>query len=117
VRDAARLARYGGLAELRPARPHAIGALLLYAVSPGAEPPGPPPVLIDISAPGILAAWKASMEAHASQMRTRNYIDLQVARARVRGLGAGVEYAQALYPADPVLLESLEPLARSARSH
>ena len=115
VRDAVRLARYGGVSELRGAKPHAIGALLHYAVGPGAEPAGIPAVLISISAPKVFDAWKASMEAHASQLRTRNYVDLQVARARVLGLGAGVEYAQALYPSDPIILGSLAPLARSAR--
>jgi LmbE family N-acetylglucosaminyl deacetylase len=37
VRDAARLARYGGVKELR-LPPHAIGQLLFYAVTPEAEP-------------------------------------------------------------------------------
>src|ERR1019366_1443897 len=94
VRDAARLARYGGLSGMGGTKPHAIGALLFYAVGPGAEPAGTAPLLISISEPKVFGAWKASMEAHASQMRTRNYVDLQVARARVLGLGAGVEYAQ-----------------------
>ncbi|MEO6245474.1 MAG: PIG-L family deacetylase, partial [Opitutaceae bacterium] len=34
VRDAARLARFGGLKELRRVKPHAIGQLFFYAVSP-----------------------------------------------------------------------------------
>ena len=38
VRDAARLARYGGVKELRNSAPHAIGTLLFYAVTPEAEP-------------------------------------------------------------------------------
>jgi len=115
VRDAVRLARYGGVAELRRLRPHAAGALLLYSVGPGAEPAGIPPLLVDISAQGVFGAWKASMEAHASQLRTRNYVDLQVARARVLGLSAGADYAQALYLCDAVVLGSLEALARPAR--
>ena len=61
------------------------------------------------------AAWKASMEAHASQLRTRNYVDMQVARARVLGLAAGMDYAQALYPCNAIVLGSLAPLARPAR--
>src|SRR5664280_854157 len=38
VRDAARLARYGGVKELRASPPHAIGQLLFYAITPEAEP-------------------------------------------------------------------------------
>src|ERR1035438_3659833 len=64
VRDAARLARYGGLKELRHLPPYAIEQLFFYAVTPESEPPGITPVLIDVSAPEILAAWTAAMEAH-----------------------------------------------------
>jgi LmbE family N-acetylglucosaminyl deacetylase len=115
VRDAARLARYGGVAKLRAKPAHAIGPLFFYAVTPEAEPAGILPVLMDISAPKVVAAWTAAMEAHASQMRTRNYVELQLARARAQGLRAGVEYAQPLYPHDPLVFDSLAPLTRAAR--
>src|SRR5438045_9736411 len=45
-------------------------------------------------------ALPISMEAHVSQMRTRNYVELQLARARVHGLNAGVGHAQPLWPND-----------------
>jgi LmbE family N-acetylglucosaminyl deacetylase len=115
VRDAARLARYGGLTELKARPAHAIGGLFFYALGPGSEPVGAPPVVIDISAPGIVATWTKAMEAHASQMKTRNYVELQLARARVLGLDAGVDHAQALYPNDPLVFDSLAPLARGTR--
>ncbi len=115
VRDAARLARYGGVAALRRRPAHAIGLLMFYAVSPEAEPPGTLPILVDISDPEVVAAWTAAMGAHASQLSTRNYVELQLARARVHGLRSGVGYAQALYPNDPLVFGSLEPLARAAR--
>ena len=73
------------------------------------------PVLIDLSAPGIVAAWTKAMRAHATQARSRPYVELQLARARVHGLRAGVEYAQPLFPADPLLFDSLAALGRSAR--
>lgn len=114
VRDATRLARYGGLRELKSRPPHAVGQLFFYALSPGSVP-ATTPVLIDISAPAVVEAWTKSMEAHASQMKTRNYVELQVARARVLGLDAGVAYAQALYPNDPLLFDSLAALGRGAR--
>ncbi len=115
VRDAARLARYGGVAKLRANPAHAIGPLFFYAVTPEAEPAGVLPVLMDISSPKVIAAWTAAMEAHASQMRTRNYVELQLARAREQGLRAGVDYAQPIYPHDALVFDSLAPLTRSAR--
>jgi N-acetylglucosamine malate deacetylase 1 len=115
VRDASRLARYGGVAKLRARPAHAIGPLLYYVVSQEAEPAGVLPVLMDISAPKVVAAWTAAMQAHASQLSTRSYVELQLARARVQGLRAGVEYAQAIYPNDPLIFDSLAPLTRTAR--
>ena len=100
VRDAARLARYGGVPELRAQTPHSIQQLWFYAVTPEAEPRDITPVLIDISAPEIFAAWTAAMEAHTSQTSARNYIELQTARARLNGLRAGTGHAIALFPRD-----------------
>ena len=73
------------------------------------------PVLIDISTPEIIATWTAAMEAHASQMGTRNYVELQLTRARLRGLRAGVGHAIALFPQDPFVLDSLAQVRRGAR--
>jgi LmbE family N-acetylglucosaminyl deacetylase len=115
VRDATRLARYGGLKELKARPAHAIGQLLFYAVTPDAEPAGVQPVLIDISPKEIIAAWTAAMKAHASQLKTRNYVELQLARARVHGLRAGVEYAQPLFPNDPLVFASLASITATAR--
>jgi hypothetical protein len=55
------------------------------------------------------------MEAHASQMKTRNYVELQLARARVCGLRIGREHAMALYPNDPLVVSSFEQTGFSAR--
>jgi LmbE family N-acetylglucosaminyl deacetylase len=120
VRDAARLARYGGVAELAEQPAHAIGALLFYAITPEAEPrdhaAAGGTVFVDVSAPEIVATWKSAMETHASQMRTRNYVELQLSRARTNGLRCGTEYAIALFPSDPLVIDSLPVLERSARS-
>lgn len=115
VRDAARLARYGGVAELKGAPAHTIGLLLHYAVGPEGEPAGESGVWFDVSDPEIMATWKAAMEAHASQVRTRDYVELQLTRARLLGLRAGVGHAQALYPADPLLVDGLAALGRGVR--
>jgi LmbE family N-acetylglucosaminyl deacetylase len=115
VRDAARLARYGGVKELRALPPHAIDHLFFYAVTPEAEPSGATPILVDISAPEIIAAWTAAMETHTSQARTRNYVELQLTRARLWGLRAGIGHAMALFPNDSLVLDSLAQTGRGAR--
>ncbi|HXS68959.1 MAG TPA: PIG-L family deacetylase, partial [Candidatus Polarisedimenticolia bacterium] len=115
VRDAARLARFGGLKELRKARPHTIDQLFFYAVTPDAEPVGVTPVLIDVSAPEIIRDWTAAMNAHASQTQARAYVELQITRARLRGLRTGVGHAIPLFPNDPLVFDSLAQLDRSAR--
>ena len=114
VRDAARLARYGGVKELRGRKPHAISQLLFYAVAEF-EPAGVAPILIDVSAPKVMATWKAAMAAHGSQAAVRNYAELQLTRARLHGLRSGLGYALPLFPNDPLVFDSLGPLTRSAR--
>jgi LmbE family N-acetylglucosaminyl deacetylase len=114
VRDAARIARYGGVAELHELAPHAIEQLFHYALAPGAEPRDVSPVFIDVSAQEVLAAWTAAMQAHATQVKARSYVEMQLTRARVNGLRAGVGHAIALYPNDPLVVDSLARLGRSA---
>jgi LmbE family N-acetylglucosaminyl deacetylase len=115
LRAAARLARYGGVKELRRLRPHAIGALHFYAIAVEGEPAGEKPVFVDVSAPAVMKAWEGSMLAHATQAQTRRYIELQLARARVNGARCGVEAAIALFPSDPLIVSNLAEIARAAR--
>jgi LmbE family N-acetylglucosaminyl deacetylase len=115
VRDATRLARYGGLKELRRWKSHAIDQLFFYAVTPEAEPRDLTPVLVNISEPEIISTWQAAMAAHESQVSARRYIELQLARARLLGLRAGVEHAIALFPNDPLIFHSLAQTQRGAR--
>ncbi len=115
VRDAARLARYGGLKKLKARLPHAIGQLFYYALTPGTEPKDISPMLVDISAIEIVNAWTQAMEAHESQTSARNYVELQLARARLLGLRAGVSHAMELFPNDPVVISSLIQVSRGAR--
>jgi LmbE family N-acetylglucosaminyl deacetylase len=103
VRNATRIARYGGLKELRKLKPHAIQQLLFYGATADAGVSSNMPILIDISAPEVIEAWKRAIGAHVSQSNTRNYQELLLARARANGLLAGVEYATALVPNDPIL--------------
>ena len=114
VRDAVRQARGGGGAK-RPSKAHrTVGPLFFYAVSPEAEPAGVLPFLMDISDPKVVETWNASMQAHASQRRSRDLAAYQLEGAHVNGLRAGVELAQPIYPDEPLVFDSLAPLARCA---
>jgi hypothetical protein len=55
------------------------------------------------------------MKAHATQVSARDYVDLQLTRARLRGLRAGVGHAIALFPNDPLVLDSFAGVVRGAR--
>jgi LmbE family N-acetylglucosaminyl deacetylase len=111
-RNARRLARFGGLAELRDLTPHAIAQHFEFAITPRAELPNDTPKFrVDMS--NHLARWVELMECHQTQLRTRNYIELQTARARLLGLEAGVDYAQALYPTADFLISNLAELPAS----
>ena len=116
VRDAARLARFGGVSELKALTPHSIKSLFYYALSLEAEPNDLSAILYDVSDADTLAAWVAAMEAHASQVGAKPYIEAQLTRARLRGLSAGIGHAIALFPADPIVVLGLEPVTTTARS-
>jgi LmbE family N-acetylglucosaminyl deacetylase len=116
VRQSARLARYGGIAELKDLPPHAIKQLLFYALSPGAEPTGTGRILVDVSDPEILDAWTRAMNAHATQTSHLNYVELQLTRARMLGLAAGIGHAIPLFANDAIVVDSLEPISRGART-
>src|SRR5262249_48044187 len=115
VRDACRLARYGGVVELRHLPAYAIGQLYYYAVTPEAEPRDITPLLVDVALPEVVQAWTKAMKAHVSQGGTRNYVEVQLLRARSWGTRAGLEYATPLFPNDPVVIGGLAPVSRGAR--
>jgi LmbE family N-acetylglucosaminyl deacetylase len=115
VQDAARLARYGGVKELRELPPHAIDQLFFFAITPDGEPDHTPPLLVDVSDPEVLGAWTAAMKAQATQTRVLNYVDLQLTRAHLLGMRAGIGHAIALYPNDSIVVDSLAPVGRGAR--
>ena len=109
VRDAHRLARYGKTPGLEDLEPHAAQLLLFYEISSGgSDGDGLNSVLVDISS--HVEAWKELMQCHASQVKNMDYIDLQLSRARVYGIQAGVHSAQRLYSESPLLASSAEDL-------
>ena len=116
VRDASRLARYGGLKELRGKKAHAIRQLFFYAVTPEAEPPDITPVLIDISAPEILAAWTfGAWQRTARRFQPEIILNCNSRCARLLGLRAGTGHAMALFPNEPLGFESLKQAGQGAR--
>ena len=112
--DAARLARYGGLAQLRDHPRHAIRHLLFYAVTPDAAPRDRQPLLYALGDEEV-AVWREAMAAHASQMKTRDYGALQITRASLLGQNAGGGHAIALYPNDPLIIGGLDQLGQGSR--
>jgi bacillithiol biosynthesis deacetylase BshB1 len=111
ARDAARLARYGGLRELEELRPHPITSLYYYTITQVFI--DPPQLVVDVSA--AREAWEAAIQCHKSQMKTRNYLDLVMSRARTLGAAVGVEYAAGLWLNDPIRVESLGDIPLSSR--
>jgi bacillithiol biosynthesis deacetylase BshB1 len=111
VRDACRFARYGGLVELKSLPVHRVANLVFYNITQHLQRPD---IVIDIS--DSIAEWEAVMNCHESQVKSKAYIDLQKAGARLLGLTIGTEYALGLFANDPIRLETLSDLNLSSRS-
>lgn len=113
VRDACRLARYGGLAPLSQRPPHAIDNLLYYRITSTAVPGHQAKLLFDISP--VVEQWKEMMNCHATQMKGRDYLNYQLSYAKLQGLECGVDFALPLFSEDTVLLPGLDALQGSSR--
>jgi LmbE family N-acetylglucosaminyl deacetylase len=111
VRDAARLARFGGLRDLEDLPPHPITSVYFYTITQVFV--DPPQLVVDVTP--VREAWEAAIQCHKSQMRTRNYLDLVISRARTLGAAIGVEYAVGLWLNDPIRVGSLGDLPLSSR--
>ncbi len=111
ARSAARMARYGGLAELKQHPVHSISALYYYPSS--AEFDKKPDIVIDVTEQ--YGKWVEAMSMHASQMKTRAYLNLVESKAKYVGATMGVEYAIPLWTNDPVRVENLADLGSSRK--
>ena len=111
VRDAARLARYAGLQDQEDLPPHPITSLYYYNITQLLA--DPPHLIVDVTA--VRETWEAVIQCHKSQMKTRNYLELVLSRARALGASVGVDYAVGLWPNDPVRVASLADLTLSSR--
>lgn len=112
VQRAARLARYGGLAELRGLPSHRIDNLYFYAITTIVSER--PDILVDVTA--VHAQWLDAIRCHKTQIANKAYLDLVNARARTLGASIGAEYAVALWLNDPVRLGAISDLTLSSRN-
>jgi N-acetylglucosamine malate deacetylase 1 len=106
TRDACRLARYGGLEELKPHQPHAISALLFYNIT--LHTGRNPDLVVDISR--SVEKWEAVMRCHATQLRAKHYLELQLTAARLLGLSVGATHAIGLFTNDPIRVDHISTL-------
>ena len=111
TRDAARLARYGGLAQLLGLPSHQIKSLYYYVITQVFVEP--PQLVVDVTP--VFDDWQRAIQCHASQMKTRSYPELVTARSRTWGAAIGVDYAVGLWLNDPVRVASLTDLTLSSR--
>lgn len=113
ARDAARFARFGGLAELKPLPVHTIRNLYFYSVT--REIGRNPQLMIDITP--VMELWEKAMRCHETQAKTYGYVEMRIAATHSWGLQVGVEYAMGLYLNDPVLIEDISSLKLSSRKY
>lgn len=113
TRAACRLARYGGLKELKKTPAHRINALYYYPSS--AEWDKRPDLIVDVS--DVYEKWLAAMACHKSQMKTKSYLHLVSAKAAYIGSTIGVKYAIGLWVNDPIRISGLSDLKLSSRNY
>ncbi|HVY68047.1 MAG TPA: PIG-L family deacetylase [Patescibacteria group bacterium] len=112
-REAARFARYGGLAELKDLPVHKITGLYYYPVTQDFGRP----VDIVIDTTEAYEQWSKVILSHQSQLSAKAYLDLVSARARALGAAIGTGYAQGLWQNDPVRLDRISELTLSSRNY
>lgn len=113
AQSACRLARYGGLAELKDIPVHKVNALYFYPSR--AEWGTKPDLFIDVSE--TWEKWQETMACHVSQMKTKGYINLVGSKALAWGVSIGVERAIALWSNDPIRVNTLSDLNLSSRNY
>jgi len=113
ARDACRYARYGGLKELKDFPIHKVDALYYYPSS--AEWDKKPDLIIDVS--DVHDKWEQAMQAHTSQMKTRDYLNLVNSKSSYTGSQVGVKYAIGLWANDPIRVDYLSDFGLSSRNY
>ncbi len=113
TRDACRMARYGGLTELKELPVHKIDGLYYFPSSVDFD--GQPDILIDVS--DYFEKWQEAMNCHKSQMKTTDYLELINSKAAALGRSIGIKYAVALWANEPMRLDSLADITLSSRNY
>lgn len=111
--SACRLARYGGLKELKNLAAHNVNSLYFYPSR--AEWGQKPDIIIDVS--DVYGPWVKAMKAHKSQMKTKAYVNLVTTKSAAWGASIGVKHAMGLWVNDPVRVDYLSDLNLSSRNY
>jgi len=113
TRDACRMARYGGLREIKKLAVHRIDGLYYFPSSVDFD--GQPDILVDVTEQ--FEKWQKTMRCHKSQMKTTDYLELVNTKAAALGRSIGVKYAVALWKNDPLVIDSFSNLELSSRNY
>ena len=113
TRDGARLARYGGLEELKDLPVHKINSLYYYVITQffGSQPN----IIMDVTS--VQTKWQKAKEAHASQMKNKKYLEIIMSWSKALGSAIGVEYAIGIKTNEPVQLDVLSDITLSPRNY
>ncbi len=112
VRDACRLARYGGLKELKGLKPHKVSALYQYAITRFTTES--PDIIYDVS--DSMKQWLKAMNSHTSQVVSKDYIGLITSKSHLLGLVAGVQYGVGLWKNDAIVTNDLNSIVKTSRN-
>jgi bacillithiol biosynthesis deacetylase BshB1 len=113
MRDASRLARYGGLSELKELPVHKIDSLYYYVITQffGSSPN----IIIDVTS--VQPKWEQAMHAHKSQMQSKKYLEMIMSWSKALGSAIGTEYAVGIKSNEPVELNNLSDIILSSRNY
>lgn len=114
AQKAVRLARYGGLRELKDMEPHRSCKTAFFDITTGKSENYGTPVIMDVS--GCKDPWVELMNCHQSQMGLKPYVDMQIARATAMGIENNVQLAQCMYLEQVPVFGSLGALIDSKAS-
>lgn len=111
--SACRIARYGGIKELKESPIHNVSSLFFYPSR--AEWGNRPDLIVDVSENYEL--WMQAIQAHKSQMASKSYLNLITTKAAAWGASIGVKYAIGLWTNDPIRFNNLSDINLSSRNY
>jgi N-acetylglucosamine malate deacetylase 1 len=113
ARDASRLARYGGLGEIKDLPVHKIDQLYYYFITQffGRSPD----IMVDVTS--VQPIWQKAMEAHKSQIKSKKYLEMIMSWSKALGSAIGTDYAVGIKTNEPVQLDNLSDITLSSRNY